>query len=560
MITNQNKGFTLLEILLVIAAIGILAAIVLVAINPNRQIEAARQAKRRSDINTITKAIQQYSIDNNGQYPAEIETGAKAICQIGNTPTGCINLSSTLVPTYLAAIPEADTNSYYIRKNTSGTSIEVTHPRDDIWNIGGTPSLDLNFASNRSLIDSVSSNNLVTFTRASGGTYVGDDGLVKTATTNEPRFDHDPVTRESLGLLVEEQRSNLLTGSEDFSPSYWVPLNSVSVSSNTVLSPDGNSNTDKFIENTNTTHKVLARNFTLTANTTYTYSLFVKSAERNSLMIHVRKSDYSDRFGASFNLSTQVATVETAGLGLLSSTDIKKYPNDWYRISITGNIGSNTSAVVTMYLIGGGGAFDIGYTGDGSSGIYLWGAQLEQGSFPTSYIPTSGSIVTRNADNASITGTNFSGWYNQSGYTIFTNHVSPPVTQNGPYPRIFNITTTSSGDVNRLNHYHAPLVVGGYRIGASVIENNTIGHVDLNTTFSQGLVAKMASRFAENDSSLSLNGSIVGNDNNSSINSVSRDILTIGAAINQQYLNSTISRFIYLPTRLPNTTLQRLTQ
>ena len=81
---RQNKGFTLLEILLVIAAIGILAAIVLVAINPNKQIEAARNAKRKSDINTIIKAIQQYSIDNNGQNPTGIETGAKAICNTGS--------------------------------------------------------------------------------------------------------------------------------------------------------------------------------------------------------------------------------------------------------------------------------------------------------------------------------------------------------------------------------------------------------------------------------------------------------------------------------------------
>lgn len=197
-----------------IAAIGILAAIVLVAINPNRQIEAARQAKRRSDINTITKAIQQYSIDNNGQYPAGIETGAKPICQTGNTPTGCIDLSSTLVPTYLASIPEADSNRYYVRRNTSGTSIEVTHPRDDIWNIGGVPSLDLNFTKNKSLIDSVSGNNLINFTRNSPATYVGEDGLIKTAAVNEPRFDHDPVTGESLGLLVEEQRTNLFTNSD----------------------------------------------------------------------------------------------------------------------------------------------------------------------------------------------------------------------------------------------------------------------------------------------------------------------------------------------------------
>ncbi len=73
MTINQNKGFTLLEILLVIAAIGILAAIVLVAINPNRQIAQARNTVRQADINTIQKAVEQYLIEN-GSYPSSITT------------------------------------------------------------------------------------------------------------------------------------------------------------------------------------------------------------------------------------------------------------------------------------------------------------------------------------------------------------------------------------------------------------------------------------------------------------------------------------------------------
>ncbi len=224
-IQRKNKGFTLLEILLVIAAIGILAAVVLIAINPNKQIEAAREAKRKSDQNAIAKAIQQYSIDNNGQYPAGIDIGAKVICntkaeQVGST-TICTNKTDLrlLVPNYIASIPEPDSNNYYVRR--SNNSIEVSHPRDNIWNIGGTPSLDLNFARDKSLIDSVSGNNSITFTRNSIGTYVGSDGLIKTAGINEPRFDHNPVTGESLGLLVEEERSNfaLISQRHDFN---WV--------------------------------------------------------------------------------------------------------------------------------------------------------------------------------------------------------------------------------------------------------------------------------------------------------------------------------------------------
>ncbi len=108
---RTRKGFTLLEILLVIAAIGILAAIVLVAINPNRQIAQARNAQRRSDVNTIYKALEQYLIDN-GRYPNSISTTPRYICntgveQVGGS-TNCTDRADLreLVPTYIAGIPK----------------------------------------------------------------------------------------------------------------------------------------------------------------------------------------------------------------------------------------------------------------------------------------------------------------------------------------------------------------------------------------------------------------------------------------------------------------------
>lgn len=113
----NRKGFTLLEILLVIAAIGILAAIVIVAINPNRQLEQARQASRESDQRTIRQALEQYLIDN-GEYPADISTDFGEVCNTGSqTPTtattdctGYVDLRS-LVPTYVASIPTQTENT-----------------------------------------------------------------------------------------------------------------------------------------------------------------------------------------------------------------------------------------------------------------------------------------------------------------------------------------------------------------------------------------------------------------------------------------------------------------
>lgn len=135
-LTNKS-GFTLLEILLVVAAIAILAGIVIVAINPNKQLGDTRNAQRRSDVNTILNAVYQYSIDNNGVLPATIiesttcdNTATKLVCkgaQTGTCATGTV-LSTTLTTAekYLVSLPNDPTGSttngtgYYIVKSANG--------------------------------------------------------------------------------------------------------------------------------------------------------------------------------------------------------------------------------------------------------------------------------------------------------------------------------------------------------------------------------------------------------------------------------------------------------
>lgn len=128
---RANKGFTLLEILLVIAAIGILASIVLVAINPTRQINQARQAVINIDKNTIEKALQQRLIDT-GQYPAGLDGVQRKICS-STVTTDCVDLSG-LIPDYVAAIPSSTTytvargNDGRVYVNTTETAANFTCP------------------------------------------------------------------------------------------------------------------------------------------------------------------------------------------------------------------------------------------------------------------------------------------------------------------------------------------------------------------------------------------------------------------------------------------------
>lgn len=104
--SKSRSGFTLIEILLVVAAIAILAGIVVLAINPSKQLGDTRNAQRKADVNTILNAVYQYSIDNNGSLPASVTTATTSICKTGGTCTGLIDLGVlTTNQKYLVSIP-----------------------------------------------------------------------------------------------------------------------------------------------------------------------------------------------------------------------------------------------------------------------------------------------------------------------------------------------------------------------------------------------------------------------------------------------------------------------
>ena len=225
-----------------------------------------------------------------------------------------------------------------------------------------------------------------------------------TAPINAPRFDFNPTTGESLGLLIEQSSTNLQPYSQDFSNAYWLKSNS-SIISDTVIAPDGTQTVDKLVENSATSgHYVYSVN-TLTAGS-YTYSFYAKASGRFNLSIG-RADSNINFFTHTFNLNT----------GTTSGGIITSVGNNMYRCSgtITVNTGATTGIIISMAD----GAGATTYAGNGFDGIFIWGAQLEALPFATSYIPTTSAQVTRGSDNESMTGTNFSSWYNQGQGTVY---------------------------------------------------------------------------------------------------------------------------------------------
>jgi hypothetical protein len=167
---------------------------------------------------------------------------------------------------------------YTIKLNTVEVDVATTGSENLLWAYAGgaVPTLDLEFARTKTLNNQVTSTPPVTFTRASTGTFVGSNGLIQTAAVNEPRFDHNPTTGESLGLLVEEARTNGLTYSED--TSQWLAPTNLTLSQNQTAAPDGASTADQYLETAATgLHVQDGVPFAFVISTVYTYSVFVKS-------------------------------------------------------------------------------------------------------------------------------------------------------------------------------------------------------------------------------------------------------------------------------------------
>lgn len=253
----------------------------------------------------------------------------------------------------------------------------------------------------------------VTVTRAlNTATAINSSGFIATVNADLPRFDYDPVTLQPRGLLIEEARSNLLLQSQTFETASWAKTLST-VSSNAANGPDNALTADKFIPNNGATLSgaITSQDISKAASAiTYTYSVFGKSDGFDRILLRCQDSGGSvNRANVTVNVSTGaiVTAAAVAGTFTNASAKVTIYGNGYFRIELTFTSSTDTFLRSQIYALD-----SVASTGDGVKGILIWGAQLEAGTFATSYIPTTTTSLTRNADGVSMTGTNFSSWFN----------------------------------------------------------------------------------------------------------------------------------------------------
>lgn len=236
---------------------------------------------------------------------------------------------------------------------------------------------------------------VVVTARNSTATYQSPT-VITTAAINAPRITYDATTGNALGLLVEEQRTNLLLRSQEFDNASWTqsPSADVDVTANAAVAPDGTSTADKMIEATtaNTFHD-LFQSLTFVAGARYTASAFVKASERHrgALTFGSNAGFTSERL-VQFNLVAKTASA----IGTGAAAGIEEYTNGWFRVWVSATADASGASPFYFRLQDNSGTSI--YAGTPSSGLFIWGAQIEAGAAPTSYIPTTTAQVTRLAD------------------------------------------------------------------------------------------------------------------------------------------------------------------
>ena len=343
--------------------------------------------------------------------------------------------------------------------------------------------------------------------------------------------------------MIEESRTNLVEYG-DFTTG-WTEYGGTATSTTETTAPDGTFTAKKITSKGDQSTSGIYDSIQYSSNTTYTHTMWLKAGNVTIAGITVNSGGKwaSSNFPyITVNLSTGAVTA-SGGV----SAKATAYPNGWYRLEATGTFGGNTQ-VDAIWVHSQTGSSMVGNT---TGYYYVWGPQAEQGNFGTSYIPTTGSTVTRAVDTAIIKGTNFTDFYNAPESTIFFESGVPPTNNS----KFFTLHGDDGGGIELIE---GASVSGP---GATIFTYaNSTTYANISVTDSGATTIKYAAGIKANNINLSVNGTL-GTADTSSTQPDALDKLIIGNYISgNYYLNTTIKKLSYYNKRLPNAQLQGLTQ
>jgi len=373
-------------------------------------------------------------------------------------------------------------------------------------------------------------------TRGSTATRVNKDGLIESVAADVPRLDYrlnNGVVGDCPHLLLETSRTNVVPYSEQFDNSSWGKT-SMTVTPNAAISPDGTQTADKIIPSSaSTTHQIY--DLSLISSQTCATSVFAKADGINTFEILDGSSAVN---GAFFNLSDGTFTNKGSGVGSMIY-----YGNGWYRCIVI-----STTTGFRIYCP----TSASNASGDGTSGVLLWGAQLEVGSYPTSYIKTQGEVggVTRSADVCNKTGVE--SLLGQTEGTLFLEFV--PL-DTSALQILFQIRTTGFTNVGQVDIRYQS---GQIRALGSDNNGTTVFNI-LGGSITAGTNYKAAIRYKTNDAKFYINGSSVGTDTSCSFTSSTKQQISFAENLTSFLPSIKVKQAIVFDEALSDSELQTLT-
>lgn len=343
--------------------------------------------------------------------------------------------------------------------------------------------LNWQFATNQSLTDLVSAEAL-SLTRGSSGTFHNSSGVIQTAANDVARFDHNPTSFASLGLLIEEQRTNLITISEDLTDGLYVKSN-VLVTADQFLAPDG----------VDLAELVTSQSSAGTLRHVVTHN---SQSQKMVTTFYVRNFD-TNRFRFTYFNSSPLTNIdfitETPGAdisnvdpgGFDSVTAEKVGSGGWWRITAVATVTGASTENLRWFP-------DLGSTGEA---IFLWGIQCEIATEPSSYIKTTGASASRSADSCTLV--NAATYINNSDGTAYISAIYRN-TEASVALSLNSGTDQAEYQHNQSADFAIRAVNGA---GAQVALANTVGTVTI------GAVTKAATRWKASDYAVSVNGAAV---------------------------------------------------